>query len=151
MLVRQHVEDITALFDSIERSCPQVAAQVVRERATLRMRIPEQPGLAFPIEVALQGSEVELTAAVGFSVWFNVDGPSLRELHRIVVGLVTGEYRLIENRRFGSIVRVDLQTRIATEWKTIARSWTGSLALLPLPTSKTVLQNALPKREHGAS
>jgi len=130
--IRDAFPDLTMHFD------------VEPAQVDIYVAIPEQQGLAFPVDLNLQGDELHLSAGEFWQEWFPCTQPEVVEQYVAAVsGLLSGEDRIVEHLRGTKVLKAELQRPNAAEWETIAR-W--SRAHMPFfgPTSTRIKQNAQP-------
>jgi hypothetical protein len=127
-------EDIArTAFGRIQQRFPTL--QMIEEEnphVEISITLPVQPGLKQSVWLCLQNHD-ELHFAVGcfWCEWFPCTIPEKVERYvAAVCGYLSGQYRIIEGRRFGRCIRAKLQRPSGESWETIA-SW-GRLHL-PIP------------------
>ncbi|MBV6425112.1 MAG: hypothetical protein NAOJABEB_02926 [Steroidobacteraceae bacterium] len=122
-----------AAFGQIQQRFP--ALRMVEEQnphVEISITLPIQPGLEQQVWLCLQNND-ELHFSVGhfWCEWFPCTMPEKVESYvAAVCGYVSGEYRIIEGRRFGRCIRAKLQRPCGGSWETIA-SW--SRLHIPVP------------------
>jgi hypothetical protein len=140
------MERFDAVVGRIRRAFPDLRVDVRREtpHAHALADVPVQPGLAFRVSLSLQNrDELHLTAGGHFWVeWFPVSRPEVfDQFGSAAVGLIAGEYRIVESYLFGRAVRARLQRpRRSGGWETIA-TWSNLGGLIPWPGDRKVIQN----------
>jgi hypothetical protein len=113
----------------------------------LNMDIPPQPGLAFFVNLNLQGDELHLSAGNLWLKWFPCTRSAIVDQYRdAVTGLLSGRYRILEYYIGPWAVKTQLQRQEAKEWQTIG-TWTTLGAAVPWPKVRRVLQNVEGDRE----
>jgi hypothetical protein len=108
-------EEFSQLHMVIDPNDPNVECSVL---------IPKQPGLDFDTHLNLQnGDELHLNAGDFWCSWFPCSDLEVVTRYReAVVGILSGRYRILEYRRWGRVVKADLQAPDAQGWKTVAKS-----------------------------
>jgi hypothetical protein len=140
------MERFDSLVGRIRRTFPHLRVDVRSEtpHAHAVAELPVQPGLAFRLSLSLQNrDELHLSAGDHFWVeWFPVGKPDVFEqFGAAAVGLIAGEYRIIESYRFGRAVRARLERpKPSGGWETIA-TWLNLGGLIPWPGKRKVIQN----------
>ena len=138
-----------SVVDRIRKSSPglRVEVQVDDPHVHARAELPVQPGLDFPILLTLQNRD-ELHLSVGGHFW--VEWFPLRksqvfeDISAAVVGLISGDYRIVESYAFGRGVRASLERpRASGGWETIA-TWSNLGGLIPWTSRRNVIQNKGP-------
>jgi hypothetical protein len=138
-------ESVVRLFDSIRSSHPDVvmclASDLGHEWVDMEMRIPAQSARPFALLLQLQHDELHLYAGDAFHVeWFPCTSPEVVEQFRTAVeGLLAGRWRIVEHSIGWAAVRAQLQRPAGEGWRTVA-VWATSLALIPWPRRKRILQ-----------
>ena len=139
------LDEATALFEEIRASFAslQMHLDASDPHVDVSVEIPSQDRLQFRVSMNLQnGDELHLTVDESFwCSWFPSSDPRVREDYKgAVVGVLSGANRILEHRRWGRVVKAELQAPQNEGWRTIASSGGG---LLPLSWfSKTqVLRN----------
>jgi hypothetical protein len=131
------------LFEEIRDAFPALSMRLDCEPAQvdLNMDIPQQPGLAFDVNLNLQGDELHLSAGVFWLEWFPCTRPNVVQAYREAVhGLVSGAYRIREQYRGRRPFKAELQRPRADGWETIG-TWYGWAWPLPRRTVERILQN----------
>ena len=131
------------LFEGIRDAFPWLSMRLDREPAQvdLSMDIPRQPGLAFDVNLNLQGDELHLSAGAFWLEWFPCTRPDVVDAYREAVhGLISGAYRIREQYRGGKAFKAELQRPDRDGWQTIG-TWYGWAWPLPRRTVEKVLQN----------
>jgi hypothetical protein len=131
------------LFEDIRDAFPRLRMRLDDnpENVDLEMVIPQQLGLAFEINLNLQGDELHLSSGAFWLEWFPCTRQEIVEAYRDAVhGLITGSYRIREHHRGGRPFKAELQIPVADSWQTIGTTswWTWPL---PRRTVKKVVQN----------
>jgi hypothetical protein len=110
-------------------------------RVDLAMDIPQQPGLAFEVDLNLQGDELHLSAGVFHLQWFPCSRYSVVRAYREAVqGLLSGVYRIREHYRGGKPFKAELQRPYLDGWETVG-TWRAWVWPLPRHTVERILQN----------
>jgi hypothetical protein len=131
------------LFEEIRDAFPHLSMRLDREpsEVDLDMDVPEQPGLAFGMNLNLQGDELHLSAGAFWLEWFPCTKPDVVQAYRDAVhGLISGAYRIREHYRGGRPFKAELQRPNGDGWHTIG-TWHGWAWPLPRRTVERVLQN----------
>ena len=131
------------LFEEIRDAFPRLSMRLDHDppNVDLNMDIPQQPGLAFEVNLNLQGDELHLSAGAFWLEWFPCIRPDVVEAYREAVhGLLSGAYRIRERYRGGRPIKAELQKPNAGSWQTIG-TWHGWTWPFPRRTSERVLQN----------
>jgi hypothetical protein len=131
------------LFEEIRDAFPHLSMQLDLEPAQvdLDMDIPQQQGLAFNVNLNLQGDELHLSAGAFWLEWFPSTNPEVVQAYReAVLSLVSGAYRILEHHRGGRPFKAELQKPIGASWQTIG-TWYGWAWPFPRRTVQKVLRN----------
>lgn len=131
------------LFEHIRDSFPRLSMRLDEDppEVDLAMHIPQQPGLAFDMNLNLQGDELHLSAGAFWLEWFPCAKADVVEAYRRAVhGLISGDYRIREHHRGGRAFKAELQKMEGDDWQTIG-TWSGWACPLPRRTIEKVLQN----------
>lgn len=114
------------LFEEIRDAFPQLSMQLDQnpQNVDLELDIPQQPGLAFDMNLNLQGDELHLSAgSVLWLRWFPCTRPDFVQAYREAAhGLISGSYRILEQHRGGRPFKAELQRRDQDGWQTITAS-----------------------------
>lgn len=140
------MERFTSAIELIRRRFPELQIEIDLEHPHVHATadIAEQPGIDFEVHINLQNcDELHLCAESLWASWFPVGEERVFEnFTDAVLGLLSGEYRIVEQRLFGSLIKVRLQTPCGHEWQTIfTDSPLNPLALIPLPRTRRYIQN----------
>jgi hypothetical protein len=137
-------------FDSVvERiriAFPDLRIDVRRETPHVHAvaEVPVQPGLNFRLSLSLQNAdELHLNAGDHFWVeWFPVGKHEVfDQFGAAAVGLIAGDYRIVESYLFGRAVMARLERpKPSGGWETIA-TWSNLGHLIPWPGRRKVIQN----------
>lgn len=93
-------EQVIALLEGIRDAFPALRMDLRRDHPHLDLNVdvPAQPGLAFDVNLNLQGDELHLSAAAFWLGWFPCTDPEVAERYRDAVsGLLSGRYRILEH------------------------------------------------------
>lgn len=134
---------IVTLFEGIQSAFPNLRMELRADHphVDLMLDIPRQPGLVFDVNLNLQGDELHLSAGFFWLEWFPCTDPEIVARYRAaVIGLLSGEYRILEHHVGKRAVKAQLQRPDGDEWETIGTS-SGIGGLLPWRRSTRVLQN----------
>jgi hypothetical protein len=127
-------EAFPSLSMTVERTDPHVDIQV---------SIPQQPGLAFPVGLNLQGDELHLNAGRFWLEWFPCTRPEVRRAFiEAVSGLLSGRLRIVEFYVGRRVVRAELQRPENGSWRAMGTTFIGFW--IPWRRSTRILQNAAP-------
>ncbi len=142
---RLEVERFDSAIDQIRSKFPNMRVDVRKEasRVDAEARIPVQPGVAFPMSLSPQNrDELHLGAGHLWLEWFPVGRQDVFEgFVDAVLGLITGNYRIVESYLFGAVVRARLERPNAVGgWETIT-TWSNLVGLIPLSSRQSVIQN----------
>jgi hypothetical protein len=101
MAMSSYMAAVSGLYEHLHRGFPQVAMRlehdVQEHQADLRIDIPVQPGLPFPIDLNLRGDELYLSAGGFWRSLHPCDREDVLEWFREVVsGLLSGSHRILE-------------------------------------------------------
>jgi len=134
---------VIRLFEEIRATFPglKMELQLEPQNVDLSLDVRKQPGLAFDLNLNLQGDELHLGAGAFWLEWFPCTDPAIVARYReAVTGLLNGEYRILEHHIGNRVAKAQLQVPEGGDWRTIGTSsslWT----LLPWFRSKRVIQN----------
>lgn len=135
---------ILALFHELRTAFPTLRMNLELEhpQLDLNMDIPQQAGLAFDVNLNLQGDELHLSTGSFWLEWFPCTKPEIRELYQdAVIGLLAGRYRIVEHYLGGWAVKAQLQRPTSeAAWQTIG-TWGNLGTVVPWPKRTSVLQN----------
>lgn len=108
---------VVALFASVVSEFANLTMSLDIE--AVELTIPKQPGLDFDVNINLQGDELHLNAGAGFWLeWFPcTDGGVEADFAESVRGLLSGQYRIVEQRRRGHVFKATLQRRTKRGWQ----------------------------------
>jgi len=139
------------LFEGLRAEFPGLRIEIDPNdpNVEISVEIPQQPGLDFRVHLDFQNTdELHLCAGdVFLCSWFPSSDPEVLNRYRdAVLGVVSGQYRIVEYWRWGRGVGADLQAPGPAGWRRVARSRLGLLAALPLRwgTAERVIQNRAP-------
>ncbi|MDP9281270.1 MAG: hypothetical protein M3P38_04150 [Chloroflexota bacterium] len=143
------LERFDSVVDRIRQSSPGLHVEVQKEHphvhalAQLPVQPGVQPGLDFRISLTLQNrDELHLSAGHFWVEWFPVGSPEVFEqISAAVVGLISGDYRIVESYVFGRAVRASLERPGASGgWETVA-TWSNLGGLIPWTSKRNMIQN----------
>jgi hypothetical protein len=143
------LEEIAALFASIQSAFPALAMQLERSHpeVELLLEIPKQPGLSFGVSLNLQGDELHLNAGSFWLEWFPCTKHEVREAFtEAAFGLLSGQLRILEHVRGRRAFKAYLQRPTPQGWQTIGTSGWG-FSFFPWRATTRVLQNTQPPLE----
>ena len=138
------------LFEEIRDAFPRLSMRLDQEpvHVDLQMDIPEQPGLAFRVNL----TPGRRTAPDRWCVLAGV--VSVHPAEHIVAayreavhGLVNGDYRIREHYRGGRAFKAELQRPYGDGWQTIG-TWYGWAWPVPRRTVEKVLAERHRRRDH---
>jgi hypothetical protein len=144
-------EAVVGLFRGVQGAFPHLRMDLRLQHpdVDLSMDIPPQPGVAFLVNLALQGDELHIRAGSFRLEWFPCTSPAIVDQYRdAVTGLLSGQYRILEHCIGEWAVHAQLQRPQAEGWQTIG-AWANLGAAVPWPRRRRVLQNV--KGENGAA
>ena len=114
MALRVDIERFNEAVDGIRRAFPSLRIEVDEDHPHVdaSVDIPSQPGLAFDVNINLQNDELHLSAGEFWVEWFPCgDAVVFNNFMDAVVGLLSGRYRILEQRVGSSTARAQLQLR----------------------------------------
>ena len=130
------------MFARVGKAFPALRMQVEPNRpdGDLWMSIPEQPGLAFPLELGLRDEELQIKAGEMELAYIPCTLEFVREdWLEDVSGLLSGELRVVETRAGGRAIQTELQQPGPEGWETIAMS--GLIGVFPRRKTKRIFHN----------
>jgi hypothetical protein len=87
----------------------------------LELTIEAQAGLNFDVTLNLVGDELQLGAGEFWATWFPcTSNDVVRQYRDAVDGLLSGRYRILEYRRWGSLAKAYLQRPNGSQWQNVA-------------------------------
>jgi hypothetical protein len=139
-------EDVTQLFRRIQSEFPELKMDLDLNPGyiDLEMHLPQQPGLAFNVNLNLQGDSLHLVAGGFWCEWFSCTKETVvNRYYDAVTGLLSGQNRIIEYYQNNNLYKAKLQTPIGDGWKTIGTRFCD----IAFPWGKTtkILQNVQPQ------
>jgi len=142
-------DEIVRLFEKIQSTFPhlQMNLDLHPEHLDLDMEIPRQDGLAFHVNVNLQGDELHLSAGSLWGQWFPCCEQTTSDaFFNAVCGLLSGRWRVLEHYRGDKPIKAELQQPDGHRWRTV---YTWSALRLPSlrRVRKRVLRNAQSRGE----
>ena len=143
------VERFDALVDQIRAAFPTIRVEVRKDHPHVEAiaKLPVQPGLDFELSFNLQNrDELHLNAGHHFWVeWFPCGEQRVFDgFSQAAVGLISGEYRIVESYLFGRAVNAKLERpRASGGWERIA-TWSNLGSLIPWARQRTIIQNRAP-------
>jgi len=141
-------EAIVRLFREVQDAFPHLRMELRLQdpHVDLSMDIPPQPGLAFFVNLNLQGDELHLSAGSFWLEWFPCTRPAIVDQYRdAVTGVLSGRHRILEHYIGPWAVKAQLQRPEAKGWQTIG-TWANLGAVVPWPRRRRVLQNVAGER-----
>ena len=141
------IDRFDAAVAAIRRQFPDLIVEVSKQHPHVEAfaEIPVQAGVGFPISINLQNrDELHLNAGRHFWVeWFPSRHDDVYERFlESVIGVLSGRYRIVEKYALGRPVKAVLERPAeGGKWQRVA-VWSNLLGLLPLPTSRRILQNS---------
>jgi len=134
-----------SVFARIREAFPALIANVDSKHphVQINVSIPEQPGLAFQVDLNLQGDELHLSAGAFWLEWFPCTNAAVREAYfEAVSGLLSGQLRILETLSGKRPVRAELQRPSAEGWQTLGTTHIGWA--FPWRKTTRVIQNTQP-------
>lgn len=134
---------IIALFEDVRAGFPKLmmALELDAPNVDLNMDVQKQPGLAFDVNLNLQGDELHLLAGSFWLEWFPcTDVEVMAKYREAVTGLLSGDFRILEHRIGEWAVKAQLQRPVSDQWQTIG-TWANVGSLIPWPRTTHVLRN----------
>lgn len=140
------MDRFTSAIELIRKKFPELHIEFEEEEEGIHASafIEEQPGLDFYVSINLQNcDELHLWADVLWASWFPVGEEAVfKEFIDAVLGVLPGDYRIVERRLFGTHLNAQLQKPCGNGWQTVFTSRSvPSLGFLPLPRTKRYIQN----------
>ena len=130
-------------FDAIHAACPSLRFEETPSgHVDVNIDLPIQDGLAYAVNLSLQGDELHFSVERGFWMeWFPCyDEAVASQFVEAVVGFLSGRYRIIEVSQGNHPFVARLQRPSGSSWQTIATS--RSLRVpWPWRRSTRILQN----------
>jgi len=143
---RVEIERFNGVIDRIRTAFPTLRIDMRGETPYVHAaaEVPVQPGLKFKLSLNLQNrDELHLNVGRHFWVeWFPVDRQDVFDrCVEAAIGLIAGDYRILELTAFGRVVKARLERSTASGgWVTLA-TWSNLGGLIPWPTGQNVLHN----------
>jgi hypothetical protein len=140
------VERFDAVVDRIRAVFPKLRVDVRKDHPHVHAiaDLPVQPGLEFEISFNLQNrDELHLNAGRHFWVeWFPCGQQEVfHQFSDAVIGLISGEYRIVESYLFGRAVKAQLERPSESGgWEGIT-TWSNLGSLIPWARQRNVVQN----------
>jgi hypothetical protein len=139
------IERFNQVVNLLQQRFPSLSIQVQLEHPHLHanLDIVKQPGLDFNININLQNrDELHLSASEFWGEWFPWgDQAVFDEFCDAALGVITGEYRIVERYVFGRYCTGALQKPVARQgWKTIY-SHSNLNAIIPWRSTERIVQN----------
>jgi hypothetical protein len=108
---------VVALFESLVAEFANLTMSLDAE--AVELAIPKQPSLDFDVNINLQGNELHLNAGTGFWLeWFPCTDDGVEaDFAESVRGLLSGRYRIVEQRRRGQAFKATLQRPTKHGWQ----------------------------------
>lgn len=140
------MERFTSAIDLIRNKFPELDIKIDKEESHIHAvaYIDKQPGIDFDISINLQNcDELHLWAESLWASWFPIgEEDSFEKFIDAVIGLISGNYRIVEYRVLGSLIKTTLEKPCGQEWiKIFTCSPMPSFSFLPLPRKKRYYQN----------
>jgi hypothetical protein len=137
-------ERFATVLATIRARFPHLQIETTPEnpREDAHATLPAQPGLSFAIDLSLQGDELHIVAGSFWVEWFpcHNDRKYSRYLDS-VLGLLSGEYRIVETYRGQRPVRATLERPVTGGWARVA-IWGNLGALVPWGRTTRILSNS---------
>lgn len=146
---RVEIERFNSVIDRIRTAFPSLHIEARGETPHFHAAadVPVQPGLNFKLSLSLQNrDELHLNAGRHFWIeWFPGGRQDVFERYaEAAIGLISGDYRIVELTLFGRVVKARLEQSTASgRWATTA-TWSNLGGLIPWPTTPNVLHNNTP-------
>lgn len=135
-----------AVVDRIGSVFPGLQVEVRKDQPHVHAsaKLPVQPGLDFALSFNLQNCD-ELHLNVGHHFWVEWfpcgKQPVFDRFCQAALGLISGEYRIVESYLFGRAVKFQLERPTASGgWERIA-TWSNLGSLIPWARQRNVIQN----------
>jgi hypothetical protein len=129
---KMDIQDASEVFNHIRAALPHLRIEpyLANGNVDAGIEVPVQGQLRFVVYLYLTGDELNLTAGKGFWLeWFPATDPQvIAEYREVAVGLLSGEYRVVEHLRGNRLVKGQLQRPDGRGWQTVGtwrdlRSW----------------------------
>ena len=138
------LQEARNVFEEIRSSLPSLKIEPYPQNLNVEVGIliPVQNGLHFPIQLYLTADELHMTAGNGFWLeWFPATDAKVIEDYRVAaVGLLSGQYRILEYLRGHRLVKAQLQRPSGIKWRTVG-TWFGTSWWVPWGSrARNVLQ-----------
>ena len=140
------IERFDEAIDRIRSAFPWLLVELAREHPDIHAsaELPRQAGLDFDVGINLQNAdELHLTVGEHFWMeWFPCGEQRVFEgFIAAALGVISGEFRVVERYVFGRAVSAQLQRPDGTGgWRAVAR-WANLGFLLPAPRTTRILRN----------
>ena len=143
---RIEMERFTSAIELIRSKFPELQINVDLEEPNVHAVacLEEQPELDFDISIDLQNcDELAIIAESLWASYFPIgEEDSFEKFIDAIIGLISGNYRIVEYRVLGSLIKTTLEKPCGQEWlKIYTCSPMPSLSFLPLPRKKLYIQN----------
>ncbi len=140
---RLEIDRFTEAVEIVRRRFPSLRLAVTYEHPHVHAaaELPAQPGLLFDVTIDLQNQdELHLGAGALWAEWFPCGEQEVFDgFIEAVLGLLSGDFRILEYRVGSTTTRAELQRPSDRGWQTLATY--RKLCLLPWRRSTRVMQN----------
>ena len=136
------------MFEKIRAAALAMTLDLSPKHVEVAIRIPSQPGLFFNVDLNLQNcDELHLSALSLRAEWLAcTNQKTAHRYYEAVVGLLSGEFRILEHWRGRRIVLAQLQRPYQGKWKTIASTSNPTILFPWPPKTLKIIQNTPAER-----
>ena len=138
------IEIAKNLFLEIQAKFPHISMEIneEHEHVEINVDIPKQNGINYPINLNLQNcDELHIVVSNFWCEWFPYTDPEiLNKYKNIVIGFISGKYRIVEYYKGKYVYKAELQAPKDGTWSTIAR-WSRLSWPLSFRRSEVIIQN----------
>ena len=131
-------------FDEIKAAVPNLESNFTDQNTDIELLtvFPVQDGLKFEVSLNFQAlDELHLTAGYFWFSWFPCsDEEKIKAFRDAVIGILTGELRIVEYYKGKQAFKAELQRLDRNEWKVLATRKTWFLSFSKEKSEK-ILQN----------
>jgi|SRR5690348_5839900 len=138
-----YVQIARRAFAAINASCTSLQfLETPTDHVDINVEVPVQPGLAYEVNLNLQGDELHFSVGEGFwAEWFPCDDPDVEDRFvEAVVGFISGRYRIVETSAGGRPISARLERPSEDGWKTVT-TWATMRFPWPWGRSERILRN----------